>query len=169
MTASRRVRLAIVLVGVLVVAAVAYVGLRPVTAPEATFVTIQGEALPTSSLRGKVVLVNFWATSCVICMKEMPRLVQTHAKFQGREFETIAVAMPYDPPNQVIAYAKRTGLPFRVAIDPNGEAVRGFGDVRFTPTTFVLDREGRVLKRYVGEPDFAELERVIEAALKKAG
>jgi peroxiredoxin len=149
------------------VASAAWVTLRPSSAPEATFTTIQGELVPTASLRGKVVLVNFWATDCDICVKEMPRLVQTYVKFRGRGLEAVAVAMPYDPPSHVIAYAQREALPFRVAIDPYGETAKSFGDVRLTPTTFVLDREGSVLKRYVGDPDFAELERVIDRALEK--
>ena len=113
---------------------------RPKPAPDVSFSTIEGEALSTAGLRGKVVLVNFWATSCVTCVREMPRLVATYRKHRARGFETVAVAMRYDPPNYVLAYAKRAALPFKVALDPQGEAARRFGDVEFTPTTFVIDR-----------------------------
>jgi thiol-disulfide isomerase/thioredoxin len=93
---------------------------RTTRAPEVTFSTLQGERLSTASLRGKVVLVNFWATSCVTCVKEMPKLVETHRKYQARGFETLAVAMGYDPPNYVLAYTERNALPFKVALDPQG-------------------------------------------------
>jgi peroxiredoxin len=142
-----------------------YLSARPTPAPDAMFATIAGETLSTESLRGKVVLVNFWATSCAVCVKEMPRLAEIHRRHSDRGLETVAVAMSYDPPNYVVRYAERTGLPFRVALDPVGRVAKQFGDVRLTPTTFVIDRRGQIVKRIVGEPDFAELDRLLEAKL----
>jgi peroxiredoxin len=141
----------------------------PAHLPEVTLTTIKGEQLTPADLRGKVVLVNFWATSCVTCVKEMPKLVATYRKHRERGFETIAVAMRYDPPNYVLHYAEKNALPFKVALDPVGAAARAFGDVSLTPTTFVIDRRGTIVKRYVGEPDFAELDRLIEGKLAEAG
>ncbi len=165
---------AIIIAGVAaaVVASAAYVWLAPkvpARMPDIPLTTIKGEQSTAADLRGKVVLVNFWATSCVTCVKEMPQLVATWRKHQARGFETIAVAMRYDPPNYVRAYAEKNALPFRVALDPVGAAARAFGDVSLTPTTFVIDRRGAIVKRYVGEPDFAELDRLIEDKLAEAG
>jgi peroxiredoxin len=142
--------------------------LPPRNAPAVEFTTINGERFSTVDLRGKVVLVNFWATSCVICVKEMPALVATYEKFKVRGFETVAVAMRYDPPNYVLNFVQTRGLPFKVALDVSGEAARGFGDVRLTPTTFVIDKRGRIVKRYLGEPDFAELHALLEQKLAEA-
>lgn len=153
--------LAVVLTGYLAV-------FRTTPAPEVTFPTLRGEALSTSSLRGKVVLVNFWATSCVTCVKEMPKLVETYEKFEARGFETLAVAMSYDPPNYVLAYAERNALPFKIALDPRGEIARRFSDTRQTPTTFVIDKRGNIVKRYLGEPDFAALHALLEDKLAEA-
>lgn len=136
-------------------------------APRADFVTIQGEKLSTESLRGKVVLVNFWSTSCVTCVEEMPKIVQTYNKYRDRGFETVAVAMSYDPPNHVLAYTVSNKLPFKVSLDPVGNVARSFGDVDATPTTFVLDKRGRVVARYVGEPDFGKLDELLESKLKE--
>jgi peroxiredoxin len=155
-----------------VAAAVLHLGLAPrgpERLPEVTLTTITGEKLTAADLRGKVVLVNFWATSCVTCVKEMPKLVATYRKHRDRGFETIAVAMSYDPPNYVLHYAEKNALPFKVALDPVGAAARAFGDVSLTPTTFVIDRRGTIVKRYLGEPDFAELDRLIEGKLAEAG
>jgi protein-disulfide isomerase len=69
----------------------------------------------------------------------------------------------------VIHYAETNALPFKVALDPMGDIARQFGDVRLTPTTFVIDRRGMIVKRYVGEPDFAELDALIEAKLAEDG
>jgi peroxiredoxin len=137
-------------------------------APEVKFMTLKGETLNTSDLRGKVVLVNFWATDCVACVSEMPRLIDTHRKFEKQGFETIAVAMSYDPPNYVASYSEKNRLPFKVALDVQGAIARSFGNVQFTPTTFILDRRGHIIKRYLGEPDFAQLHALLEKALKEA-
>jgi len=145
--------------------AAAAVFLQDDAAPEVRFATLAGESLALSDLRGKVVLVNFWATSCVTCVKEMPMLIETHRRFAPRGYETLAVAMSYDHPNLVAEFTRSRALPFKVAIDASGEIARRFGDVRVTPTTFVLDRRGRVLKQYLGEPDAAALHALLEKAL----
>jgi len=153
-------------------AAVLHPGLAPggpARLPEIALTTIRGEQLTAADLRGKVVLVNFWATSCATCVREMPKLVEAYRKHRARGFETVAVAMRYDPPNYVLHYAEKNALPFKVALDPMGAAARAFGNVSLTPTTFVIDRHGTIVKRYLGEPDFAELDRIIEAKLAEAG
>jgi peroxiredoxin len=134
-------------------------------APQVTFLTLKGETITTADLRGKVVLVTFWATDCATCVKEMPALVAMHRKFAGRGYETIAVAMRHDPPNYVVAFAEKNALPFKVALDPVGAVAKAFGEVRLTPTAFVVDRRGRYAGRIVGEPDFAKLEALIEDKL----
>lgn len=132
------------------------------TAPDVRFTVLSGENFATSDLRGKVVLLNFWATSCVTCLEEMPMLIETHRKFSPRGYATVAVAMSYEHPNLVADYAQKNALPFRVALDTSGEIARRFGDVRFTPTTIILDRRGRIVKQFLGEPDRAELHALLE-------
>ena len=134
-------------------------------APEVRFATLSGESLRTSDLRGKVVLVNFWATSCVSCVKEMPKMVETYKKFAPRGYEMIAVAMSYDHPNQVAEFVAQRGLPFKVAVDGDGAIARGFGDIRVTPTSFVIGRDGRILKHYLGEPEWGDLHTLLEKSL----
>lgn len=134
-------------------------------APQIIFAALNGEKLALDSLRGKVVLVNFWATSCPGCIKEMPDLVKTWQKYHSRGLETIAVAMSYDPPEYVRQFAAKNSLPFTVALDTDGSVAQAFGNVRVTPTTFVIDKQGQVIQQYVGEPDFAQLHTLIESAL----
>lgn len=62
-------------------------------APESSFTLLDGSSMTTSDLKGKVTLINFWATSCTTCVAEMPMLSATYEKFRGRGYETIAVAM----------------------------------------------------------------------------
>jgi len=137
-------------------------------APEVAYTLLDGSKASTSQLRGKVVLVNFWATSCSTCMHEMPQVVATHQKFKPRGYETLSVAMSYDPPAYVANYAETRKLPFGVAIDSTGSIARSFGDVRLTPTSFLLNKRGEIVKRYVGEPDFAALHELVEKLLAEA-
>jgi peroxiredoxin len=157
-----------VIIGV-VVAALAvggYVSMnRQQAAPDVTFINLSGQKITSQSLRGKVVMVNFWATSCVTCVKEMPQMVETYNKFKGQGLEFVAVAMKYDPPNYVINFTETRKLPFTVALDSGGDIAKAFNDVTLTPTTFVIDKNGKIIKRYVGEPDFAALHLLLKQAL----
>ena len=139
----------------------------PQAAPESTFVLLDGSRETTQQLRGRVTLVNFWATSCVTCVHEMPQLVETFQKYREQGYDTLAVAMSYDPPDQVLAYANKNELPFKVALDVRGNVAKDFGDILLTPTSFLIDRQGRIIKRYLGEPDFAELHRLVEQLLRQ--
>jgi peroxiredoxin len=136
-------------------------------APASKFVLLDGSTTTTSDLKGKVTLVNFWATTCVTCVKEMPSLVSTHQKYRDKGYETIAVAMSYDQPAWVVNYAQSRQLPFKVALDNTGELAKNWGDVKLTPTTYLVDKQGRIVKRFVGEPDFAALHQLIEELLAK--
>jgi len=137
-------------------------------APSFSYTLLDGSQGHTDRLRGKVVLINFWATSCVTCVKEMPELMATHERFKARGYETLAVAMSYDPPAYVANFAETRKLPFGVVIDNTGAIARAFNDTQITPTTFLLDKQGRIVKRYVGEPDFAELHGLLDKLLAEA-
>jgi peroxiredoxin len=157
---------AVLALAVIAIAGTGYLSVsRESTAPDVTFTDLNGQKVTMQSLRGKVVMVNFWATSCVTCIKEMPQMVETYNKYKDRGLDYVAVAMSYDPPNYVLNYAQTRSLPFRVALDTQGELAKSFGDIKLTPTTFVIDKEGRIIKRYLGEPNFAEVHQLIEKEL----
>ena len=138
---------------------------HPDKAPSVAYTLLDGKKANTDDLRGKVVLVNFWATSCTTCVKEMPHIVSTYEKFKGRGYETIAVAMSYDPPAYVINFAETRKLPFGVAIDNTGQIAKSFGNVKVTPTSLLINKKGEIVKRFVGEPDFAKLHDLVEKLL----
>jgi len=134
-------------------------------APNVAYTLLDGSRSTTDQLRGKVVLVNFWATDCTTCVKEMPNIVATHEKYKARGYETLAVAMSYDPPAYVINFAQTRKLPFGVAIDNTGAIAKSFGQVQLTPTSVLIDKHGQIVKRYVGEPDFVALHELVEKLL----
>lgn len=73
--------------------------------------------------------------------------------------------MSYDPPSYVVNFAQTRKLPFLVAIDNTGAVAKAWGEVNVTPTTFLVNKRGQVVKRYVGQPDFAELHKLIDRLL----
>ena len=130
------------------------------------FRTLKGEAFDLASLRGKVVLVNFWATSCEPCVRELPGIVQTWRGYGAQGFEVVAVAMNYDPPNRVVEFSDRLALPLKISLDINGEIEKQFGGLKFVPTSFVIDRRGDIVQRIDGEIQFGPLHSLLEAKLK---
>lgn len=134
-------------------------------APAVTFSTLTGQQLDMSALRGKVVLVKFWATSCVTCVAQMPANIENFNKYHDQGFEIVAVAMRYDPANYVVNFVETRKIPFTVALDTMGKAAQAFGDVKLTPTAFLIDKQGNILKRYVGEYDKKEFQSTLEKAL----
>ena len=134
-------------------------------APASTFVLLDGSKHSTAEFVGKVTLVNFWATSCVTCVAEMPKIISTYNKYQAKGYDTVAVAMSYDPPSYVVNFAESRDLPFKVAIDNTGVVAKAWGDVQLTPTTFLVDKRVQIVKQYVGEPDFDDLHKLIEKLL----
>lgn len=148
-----------------IAAAAGYAFMQRPTAPDVEFVTLSGHNFTTDDLRGKVVLVNFWATSCSTCVHEMPMLIRTQKQFGPRGYVTVAVAMSYDNPNFVAAFTQQNALPFKVALDSTGTIAKAFGNVMVTPTSFVLDKRGRILKQYLGEPDPEAFHALLNKAL----
>lgn len=152
----------------LVAGALALSGCGQERAPASSFVLLDGSTVNTGQMQGKVTLVNFWATSCTTCVAEMPEIVATYNKFKNQGFDTLAVAMSYDPPAYVVNFTESRKLPFKVAIDNTGANAKDWGEVKLTPTTYLVNKRGEIVKRYVGAPDFAELHRLIEKLLAEA-
>ncbi|PKO63282.1 MAG: thioredoxin [Betaproteobacteria bacterium HGW-Betaproteobacteria-17] len=157
---------ALIAVAVLAIAGAIFYALmdRP-GAPAVTFTTLEGKPIVLDELRGKVVLVNFWATSCPGCIKEMPDMVESYKLYRDRGFEIIAVAMSYDPPNYVLNFVQTRQLPFPVALDVDGAHARAFGNVQLTPTSFIIGKDGRILEQKLGELDFVRLNALLKREL----
>ena len=145
-----------------------FLGTGTAPAPQSTFVLLDGSTKTTEQMKGRVTLVNFWATSCTTCVAEMPEIISTYQKYKDKGFDTLAVAMQYDPPAYVVNYAESRKLPFQIAIDNTGANAKAWGDVKLTPSTFIVDKQGKIVKSFVGAPDFAELHKLIEKLLAEA-
>jgi len=149
----------------MLVSLIAYKLIQPTQTSSAVFTTIHGEEISMQSLKGKVVLVNFWATDCKSCVAEMPDLINTYHQYQDQGFEIISVAMPYDPPVLVFNFAKQKKLPFPVMHDGNAEITRQFGGVKVTPTAYLFNKEGKRIQRAIGALNFDKLHAVLDKEL----
>lgn len=134
-------------------------------APSVIFTTIEGKKISMASLKGKIVLVNFWATDCRACVTEMPALASTYNLYKDKGFEIIAVAMPYDPPAQVLNYATQKKLPFPVMDDGFGEMTAKFDDVSVTPTTYIYNQQGKLIQYTNGALNFKKLHQLLDKEL----
>jgi len=136
------------------------------SAPDVTFTTITGEKIALKDLRGKPVIVTFWATDCPSCIKEIPHLSDLYTQYHASGLEMIAVAMYYDPPNHVVDMTKTKQLPYNVALDLKSELAMAFGGVMFTPSTFLIAPDGSIVKKETGLFDLAKMKINIESLLK---
>lgn len=131
-------------------------------APDLNLHIIDGKKLALNSLKGKPVLVTFWATTCSTCVKEIPHLADLYKELGSELFEIIAIAMPYDPPNLVISMAEKRNIPYPVVLDIQGEAAKAFGNVQVTPTSFLIDTQGNIVEENKGKLDIEALKNKVQ-------
>lgn len=158
----------ITIVTLLIISSLSYLWLAPSgiqKAPNLTLQLIDGRKVELNSFKGKALLITFWATSCPGCIKEMPHLVELYKEMKPEGLEIIGIAMPYDRPDYVMEMVKRKNLPYLIAYDLKGEATRAFGNISLTPTTFLIDDQGKIVKKKIGEMNMDEWHKRIELIL----
>ena len=121
-------------------------------APEFGLPLLGGGEISLRALRGKVVLVNFWATWCAPCEQEMPAMQRLYAQLAPRGFELVAISVDEDA-EDVARFRERLALGFPIALDPKRDAADRYQSFRY-PESFLIDREGTLVARYIGERDW---------------
>ncbi len=161
---SRYILLASLLLGL----AFSLVSINRITAkaPDVTFTTITGKKIDLKALRGKPVIVTFWATDCPGCIDEIPLLIDLYKQYHKHGLEIIAVAMYYDPPNHIVALTEDQKLPYHVALDLKADHAHAFGDVQLIPSTFLISPDGLIAIKKTGALDPAEIKTRIETFTK---
>jgi len=117
-------------------------------APDFTVSSIDGRTIKLSSLKGKVVLIDFWATWCGPCVYEIPGFIKLYDKYNEKGLEIIGLSVDRDR-KAVVDFVKKRGVNYTVAF-ADGEIQENYGGIRGIPTTFFVDREGRIAKHVVG-------------------
>jgi peroxiredoxin len=131
--------------------------------PEFTFPTLDGAPWSLSDHRGRIVLVNFWATWCAPCREETPDFVQLYQKFRSRGVEFVGIATDDDPASVVPEFLDDYRVTWPILIPPVESALAQAIDV--LPTTFLLDQEGRIARTWAGIARRDDVARAIEALL----
>ena len=133
--------------------------------PEIAVTSITGEAIKLYQDKNNFTIINFWATDCPGCIKEMPGLTNVYNQLKGQGLQIIAVSMSYDPPNQVLNFTQKNKIPFPVVLDVDGQIARSFGDIRLTPTSILIDKNGKIIDKVIGELDFNKLNALLKKHL----
>lgn len=135
----------------------------PAAAPDLTLTDLEGNHINTGDLRGKVVLVNFWAAWCVPCAEEIPQFMQLEQKYSGR-LQVIGVSID-DNEGELRAFYKKHKMNYPV-VPGDQKIADGYGGVPGLPTTYIIDPEQRIHGRQVGATDFHRLDQQISGLLK---
>jgi peroxiredoxin len=155
-------------IALLVVLAGVAIGLMPVglrQAPPLVGQTLDGRTLTLAQLRGKPVLVTFWATTCPSCIEEVPHLIHLYQELHPKGLEIIGVAMAYDPPDQVRAMVAQRKIPYPIVMDNQERIAQAYDNVRLTPTTVLISPEGRIVQYQLGVLNMPKLRDTIREML----
>lgn len=137
-------------------------------APDFELRPLNGVDLRLANLRGRPVLLNFWATWCAPCRVEMPWLVELDAAYRSQGVQIIGVAMESGSPDEVAAFAREYGVQYQVVLG-NSATADEYGGVRFMPQSFFIDPEGKITKTTTGLTDRRDIEDGIKALLRGNG
>ena len=139
-------------------------------APNFELQNLIGKKVNLSEFRGKVVLLNFWATWCTTCTAELPALEKLHSAFEDQGFLVLTVSLD-GRPDPVRAFLKKKGLSLIVLMDTEKEASFDLYAVMALPVSFLIDRDGLIVEKYLGERDWnsGEIKKRISDLLRNQG
>ncbi|MFH0989485.1 MAG: TlpA disulfide reductase family protein [bacterium] len=134
-------------------------------APDFSLKTSDGKVIQLDQYKGKVVVVNFWATWCPPCRQEIPGFLKVYKSYRSKGLEIIGIALDQEGWEVVTPFVKKQKLTYPVVIGTQ-DVVRKFGGIQSIPTTFLVDKSGTVVKRQVGYWDEQEFETAVKALLE---
>jgi thiol-disulfide isomerase/thioredoxin len=138
---------------------------RPRPAPDFTLPDLNSKPVALSSLRGQVVLLDFWATWCEPCLEELPDLIRFHEAHKDKGFTMLGLAMDSEGASLVAPFARQNGIPYPILLSrgdlPEGYAIPGI------PTAYLIDKHGTIVRRYLGPKSYEELERDVADLLAR--
>jgi peroxiredoxin len=122
--------------------------------PNFTFPDLNGKEVSLSDQRGKVLLVNVWATWCPPCRREMPSMQRLYKKFKGKNFEILAVSIDSEGRKAVEPFMRKMNLTFPALLDP-GETIRSLYGITGVPESFIIDQQGILVEKIIGPINWA--------------
>jgi cytochrome c biogenesis protein CcmG/thiol:disulfide interchange protein DsbE len=135
------------------------------TKPAADFTLpgVDGKTVKLSSFKGKVVILDFWATWCPPCRQEIPDFISLQKQYGSKGLQIVGVALDQEGKDVVKPFVKEQGINYPIGLDPESSVPPSYGGVRGIPTTFVIDKKGNIVKKYVGAKPRATFEADIKA------
>ena len=130
--------------------------------PALSITTLAGQSIALADRQGRPLVVHFWSSTCIPCIAKMPDLIAFYHRISTQTVDFVAVAMPYDTPERVVAMQQQRELPYPIAWDRDGAITAALGDVRFTPTTLLISPDGRIVQNWLGTVNFQALEQDLE-------
>ena len=142
----------------------AHAALTGQTAPALTFKDLAGQPVSLAALKGKVVVVDFWATWCGPCRLEIPGYIEMQKKYGKDGLVVIGVSLDQGGPKVVKKFVEANGMNYTIVMGgaPEVEAFGGFNGI---PTTFLIGRDGKILHEKTGSMESAEYEKLVKQAL----
>ena len=143
----------ILIVAAITIAVLATILLMPASRqamPVISFTDIDGEQHQLTDYQGQPILMIFWATDCPGCIKELPDLIALHDAYADKGLKMISVAMPHDTPDHIMAMRAEKKIPYPIVWDQDSEIGDAFGNVRVTPTHFLISPQGEIVMRKIG-------------------
>lgn len=131
----------------------------PATAPDFTLEDLSGKTLTLSQFKGKVLVLNFWATWCPPCRAEIPEFVAAYNKYRSEGLAIIGLCLDRLGADDVASFVEENGISYPIAFATE-QVVDDYRPGRYIPVTIVIDKEGRVRNRTVGQMDGERLERL---------
>jgi DsbE subfamily thiol:disulfide oxidoreductase len=135
-------------------------------APDWELEDLDGKTVRSSDFKGKVIILDFWATWCPPCRAEIPGFVELQKKYQGQGLRIVGVSVDQASSDTVKSFAQKSGINYPVVLaDTN--VVTAFGGIDGLPTTFIIDGNGHIVKRHLGFTETSEIESEIKPLLKQ--
>ncbi|MCZ6842640.1 MAG: TlpA disulfide reductase family protein [SAR324 cluster bacterium] len=126
---------------------------RPLPAPDFKLISPSGKPVRLSDFKGKTVLLNFWATWCPPCVREMPSMEALYKKYKQRNFAVLAISLDEGGATAVKPFIEKLALTFPIALDPENKVSKVYG-ARDLPSSFILDAKGQVIAAAKGEREW---------------
>lgn len=138
--------------------------LKP-TMPFLQFTSIKNETFSSKDLNNHIVIIHFWSITCPSCVEEMPELIKIQTNLRQKKVKIIAIAMYYDQPHFILNYVNLHHIPFPVVLDYDNKIAKAFGEINTVPTSFLIDKNGKIIKKWIGQLHKEEIEDTVNTLI----
>lgn len=136
-------------------------------APLFTLRDLNGEQVSLSDFKGKVVILDFWATWCPPCVIEIPHFIELYEKYKDQGFAMVGISLDHGGVGVVESFVRKYQINYPILM-ADGQVVKAYGNITSIPTTFVIDRQGNIRRMYIGYRDKGVFEADIKALLAES-